>query len=211
MNKNAPFITFEGGEGAGKSTQIKLLRDYLESCGKKVVTTREPGATEGGEAIRTLLVQGAGARWDAETDTLLFMAARRDHLTKIVWPALGRGEVVLCDRFQDSTKAYQGYGRGLDLGRIDALYQFIAGDFKPDMTLLLDIDPKKGVDRALHGKNRATHENRYENFDFSFHEKLRAGYVAMAEAEPNRFVTINADQDIDGVQRDIRAAVARLM
>jgi dTMP kinase len=211
MNKTAPFITFEGGEGAGKSTQIKLLRDYLQARGKKIITTREPGATEGGEAIRALLVQGAGARWDAETDTLLFMAARRDHLAKIVWPALARGEWVLCDRFQDSTKAYQGYGRGLDVTHIDTLYRFIAGDFKPDMTLLLDIDPKIGVERALHGKNRATHENRFENFDFSFHEKLRAGYLSMAAAEPNRFVIINADQDVDAVQADIQRAVARLV
>jgi dTMP kinase len=209
MVNKAPFITFEGGEGSGKSTQIKLLKEWLAGRNIAVTAAREPGGTEGAEAIRNLLVQGKENRWDTETDTLLFSAARRDLLAKIIWPALERGEWVLCDRFLDSTYAYQCYGRGLPLEKAKAVYKFLAGDFMPDVTFFLDIDPRKGIERALHGKNRATHENRYEGFDFSFHENLHAAYKKMASEDPKRFITINADQSLDAVQDDLRTAITK--
>jgi dTMP kinase len=206
-SKPAPFITFEGGEGAGKSTQVRLLKEWLTEQGISVVTSREPGATHGGELIRNLLVQGEQNRWDAETDVLLFMAARRDNLTKIIWPETQKGTWVLCDRFQDSTLAYQCFGRGLERTRVEAVYHFIAGNFKPDLTFLLDIDPRLGVERALKGKNRATHENRFENFDFSFHETLQAAYHTLAKEEPDRFVVIDANRDIETIQQALRDTV----
>lgn len=204
-NKPAPFITFEGGEGAGKSTQLKLLKTWLESLGKTVLATREPGGTPGGEAIRELIVQGGENRWDAKTDTLLFMASRRDLLTKAIWPALEQGQWVICDRFMDSTYAYQCFGRGLDLGEIKALYHFVAGDFLPSLTFLFDIDPQFGLDRVLAGKDRNTAENRYESFDLSFHQRLRDGYHTLASAEPDRFVILDAVQDIETIQKRIHA------
>lgn len=207
MNHTTPFITFEGGEGSGKTTQIKLLADWLHEQGITVTTTREPGGTEGGLAIRKLLVEGETNRWDAETDTLLNIAARRHSLTQVVWPALARSEWVLSDRHLDSTYAYQCFARGIDRNQTKMLHHFIAKDFMPDLTFFLDIDVKTGLDRALHGKGRALHENRYEQFDISFHEKIRSGYQTLAREEPKRFVTINADHDIETVQNMLRAVI----
>lgn len=207
MSNAVPFITFEGGEGGGKTTQIKLLADWLREQGKDVVTTREPGGTEGAETIRALLVQGDKNRWDTETDALLHLAARRQNLVHNVWPALETGKWVLCDRFMDSTYAYQCFGRGLDRAKVKQVYRLIAGDFAPDLTFFLDLDVKTGLERAAHGKGRNLQENRYEGFDVSFHEKLREGYKTMAFEEPTRFVTVDASQDVDGVQKQIRDAV----
>lgn len=203
----APFITFEGGEGAGKTTQIKLLADWLRTQGVDVVTTREPGGTEGGDAIRKLLVEGATNRWDAHTDTLLYLAARRHNLVQVIWPALEKGQWVLSDRFMDSTYAYQCYARGLDRAGAANVYGFIAGDFKPDLTFFLDIDVKLGLERATTGKNRALHENRFESFNMAFHETLRAGYQEMATKEPDRFVTIDAAQDVDAIQKELQQVI----
>jgi dTMP kinase len=205
-----PFITFEGGEGAGKTTQIKLLKAWLEEQGKTVLTTREPGGTPGAEDIRNLIVQHRDYQWDAETDTLLFMAARRDHLVNKIWPALEKGDWVISDRFVESTYAYQCFGRDLELKKAQELYHFIAGDFEPSVTFFLDIDPRAGLDRVLAGTTDRNHaETRFENYDFSFHEKLRAGYHIMAKEAPQRFIIIDASGDRDTVQSQLRGEIQK--
>ena len=197
------FITLEGGEGAGKSTQIQMLKTALETMGKEVLLTREPGGSKGGELIRPLLVAGE-TDWDAVSETLLFSAARRDHLTHKVWPALKEGKIVLCDRFADSTLAYQGYGRG-DNPEIQEvvkkLYQIVAGDFEPDLTLILDIDPRIGLKRSC---DRAENtEKRFENMDFSFHENLRQGFLKIAQENPKRCFVIDANRTPEKVHNEI--------
>lgn len=206
------FITFEGGEGAGKSTQLRLLAAALRASGLDVVTTREPGGSPGAEQIRTLLVEGAVARWDAITEMLLHFAARRDHLTATVWPALAAGRWVLCDRFADSTRAYQGYGHGVDLAVIERLYVDTVGEFAPDLTLILDLPVEVGLRRAaarageqLAGAGGT--EDRYEKMDGAFHRRLRDGFRAIAEAAPRRCRIIDADRPVAEVQASIRAAV----
>jgi dTMP kinase len=205
-----PFITFEGGEGAGKTTQIKLLKQWLEEQGKTVITTREPGGTPGAEDIRNLIVQHRDYHWDAETDALLLMAARRDHLVNKIWPALEKGEWVISDRFVESTYAYQCFGRGMDLKKAQDLYHFIAGDFLQDITFFFDIDPRAGLDRVLAGTLDRNHaETRFENYDFSFHEKLRAGYHELAKANPQRFCIIDASADRETVQLLLQAEIQK--
>ena len=201
------FNTLEGGEGAGKSTQIKMLKSALEDLGREVLLTREPGGSKGGELIRPLLVSGE-ADWDAISETLLFSAARRDHLTHKVWPALREGKVVLCDRFADSTLAYQGYGRGNNpeiQATVKALYKIVAGDFEPDLTLILDIDPKIGLKRSCDRAGNT--EKRFENMDFSFHENLRQGFLKIALDNPSRCKIINADQTPELVHEEIMKAI----
>ena len=201
------FITLEGGEGAGKSTQIQMLKTALEAMGKQVLLTREPGGSKGGELIRPLLVSGE-ADWDAVSETLLFSAARRDHLTHKVWPALREGKVVLCDRFSDSTLAYQGYGRGDNpeiQATVKALYKIVAGDFEPDLTLILDIDPKIGLKRSCDRAGNT--EKRFENMDFSFHENLRQGFLKIASDNPSRCKIINADQTPELVHEEIMKVI----
>ena len=198
------FITFEGGEGAGKSTQVKRLGEYLTAAGHQVVLTREPGGAPGAESIRKLLVEGAASRWDGVTEALLHTAARRDHLVKNVWPALQDGKIVISDRFVDSTVAYQGYGHGLDRAMLDALYTAAIGDFKPDLTLIIDVPLDVGLGRA---GARGGAENRYESMDRGFHERLRDGFLAIAKAEPSRCKVLDGTRDVDQVQADVRAAV----
>lgn len=204
-----PFITLEGGEGAGKSTQIRLLKEWLQDLGKDVVATREPGGTSGAEAIRDLIVRQRDSQWDAETDTMLFMAARRDHLVNLIWPSLAAGKWVLCDRFADSTFAYQCFGRGLDIEKARAMYRLIADDFKPDLTFILDLDPRQGLERVMAGSDRNVAETRFENFDIGFHENLRKGFHALAKQEPQRFMIINADTDRDTLQAALRAEITK--
>ena len=199
------FITLEGGEGAGKSTQIALLADALADVGIDVLKTREPGGSKGAEAIRGLLVEGDVARWDAMTEALLHYAARRDHLVRTVWPALDAGRWVVCDRFADSTMAYQGYGHGLDRGVIETLYRTVVGDARPDLTLILDIAPEDGLARA---GGRGSGEARYERMQLEFHRRLRDGFLEIARIEPARCAVVDAARDADTVQRDIRDAVA---
>ncbi len=201
------FITFEGGEGAGKSTQIQMLKSALETMGKEVLLTREPGGSKGGELIRPLLVSGE-ADWDAVSETLLFSAARRDHLTHKIWPALKEGKIVLCDRFSDSTLAYQGYGRGnnLEIQKVVTdLYKIVAGDFEPDLTLILDIDPKIGLKRSC--ERTGNTEKRFENMDFSFHENLRAGFLKIAQENPTRCHVIDANRSLDEIHQKIMEIV----
>jgi dTMP kinase len=196
------FITLEGGEGAGKSTQIARLATWLKSRGRDVVTTREPGGAPGAEMIRKLLVEGPTERWDGTTEALLHFAARRDHLRQTVWPALERGAWVLSDRFADSTRAYQGWGHGLDLDMLDRLYDVAVGAFHPDLTLILDLPVEMGLARAA---QRRGAETRYESLPRDFHERVRKGFIAIAASDPARCAVIDASKDIDV----IAAAIAR--
>ncbi len=198
------FITFEGGEGAGKSTQVELLATALRRRGLRVCATREPGGSPGAEAIRELLVTGPADRWDALGEALLHSAARRDHLRCLVHPRLAAGDWVLCDRFADSTLAYQGYGHGLDRAAIDALHALVVGAFRPDLTLILDLPVARGLKRA---KARGAGEDRYENFDRAFHERLRAGFQEIARQDPERCRLIDASGGIKTVHGLVRAQV----
>ncbi len=200
------FITFEGGEGAGKSTQVALLAATLGQCGLKVRATREPGGSPGAEAIRELLVTGPADRWDALSEALLHSAARRDHLRVLVQPRLKAGDWVLCDRFSDSTLAYQGYGQGLDRGAIAALQDMVLGAFRPDLTLILDLPVAEGLKRA---KARGAGEDRYEGFDRAFHERLRSGFQEIARQDPERCALIDASGGIQAVHRLVRAQVTQ--
>lgn len=204
------FITFEGGEGTGKSTQIKLLADYLEQKGKKTLLTKEPGGTEIGKQLRHILTEGDSDKIDAVSEALLFFADRRIHLAQKVWPALKKGEWVLSDRFADSTMAYQYYAYDKRLQRedINALYTFVAGNFKPDLTIILDIDPKIGLARSFKkAEGMETKEVRFENKALEWHNKLRRGYLEIAESEPNRCVVLNADKTVEELHCDIVAVI----
>jgi dTMP kinase len=199
------FITLEGGEGAGKSTQIVRLADWLKARGRDVVTSREPGGAPGAEMIRKLLVEGPAERWDGTTEALLHFAARRDHLRATVWPALERGAWVVSDRFADSTRAYQGYGHGLDLEALDRLYEVAVDGFRPDLTLILDLPVEAGLARAA--ARRGT-ETRYESLPRDFHERVRQGFLEIAKNEPKRCAIVDASKDIDGIAQAIARAVA---
>lgn len=204
------FITFEGGEGTGKSTQIKLFNEYLEKSGIKNILTREPGGTPLAEQIRELLVKGKADKMDQMTELLLFFAARRDHVVKKIRPNIDAGITVVSDRFADSSTAYQGYGRGkneTNIKNVNELYRIVVGDFKPDLTFILDIDPKIGLMRSV--KRAGNDEQRFEGMDFTFHENLRAGYLDIARAYPERCVIIDANQTVDQVHRDIVNAYHR--
>jgi dTMP kinase len=202
------FITLEGGEGAGKSTQIGRLANRLEDAGIGVITTREPGGAPGADTIRSILVSGDIDRWDPMSEALLNFAARREHLIRTIWPALERGHWVLSDRFADSTMAYQGYGHGVDRELINTLYRAAVGDFRPDMTIVLDLPVTEGLRRANQRNDGSeSAEDRYERMGKSFHQRLRDGYLAIAAAEPDRCVVIDASGEPDAVARRIWTAV----
>lgn len=194
------FITFEGGEGAGKSTQISFLAAALEAQGIPVVQTREPGGSPGAEEIRALLVKGEAGRWDGVSETLLLYAARRNHLQTVILPALERGHWVLCDRFNDSTLAYQGYGRGLDPAWLDSLYQAVSEGVHPDLTLYLDVPVEVGLARA---GRRGDDENRFEGLADAFHLKIRRGFQEIVRSNPERCATIDGMGSVDEIRRII--------
>lgn len=196
------FISFEGIDGSGKSTQARLLADHLRRHGYDVVLTREPGGSAGAEEIRSLVLEGDPDRWSAETELLLFTAARRDHLEKTIRPALKAGKIVICDRFADSTRVYQGTTRGDLLDRVNALHAAMIG-VEPDITVLVDIDPTVGLSRA---KARQTAEERFEDFGVEMQIKMRSAFLTLAEQAP-RFVVIEGAQDMDAVARDIAEAI----
>jgi dTMP kinase len=206
VNKGATgrFITLEGGEGAGKSTQIARLKAWLEGRYHRVRATREPGGAPGAEMIRKLLVEGPAERWDGTTEALLHSAARREHLRSTVWPALERGEWVVSDRFADSTLAYQGYGHGLDRRVLEQLYEVAVGGFRPDLTLILDLPIETGLARAAARRGR---ETRYENLPHDFHGRVRQGFLDIARADPGRCVVIDATGDIDTIAGEIMSTV----
>jgi dTMP kinase len=204
LSTRGQFITLEGGEGSGKSTQLRRLATTLAERGLKVVTTREPGGSPGAEAIRDLLVKGDTDRWDAVTEALLHFAARRDHLRVTVRPALARGAWVVSDRYADSSLVYQGVGQGVDRGVLDTLFGIATDGLKPDLTLVLDVPVEIGLARA--GARRGA-EDRYERMGEALHRRLRDGFLAIAAAEPQRCVVIDAAGSIDDVAAAIRAAV----
>ncbi len=208
MTLPARFVTFEGGEGAGKTTQIKRLGEKLAQAGIAAIATREPGGSPGAEAIRNLLVAGEVGRWDPTTEAFLMIAARRDHWLKTIKPALDQGKWVLSDRFHDSTRAYQGHGRGVADADIEALRRLAIGDTAPDLTLILDLPVADGLGRAqARLKAKASGEDRFERMDASFHERMRQGFLAIAKAEPRRCVVIDARADMDAVHAAVVAAV----
>jgi len=198
------FITLEGGEGAGKSTQLRLLIMALAGSGIEAVATREPGGSTGAEQIRQLLVDGSVDRWDPMAEAFLHCAARRDHLVQTLKPALESGRWVVSDRFADSTVAYQGYGHGLGADTVRALNALAIGEFAPDLTLILDLPVEIGLARAA---ERGGSE-RYENMGRDFHERLRKGFLEIAAAEPKRCAVIDAAGAEAEVARAVRAAVA---
>jgi dTMP kinase len=184
------FITFEGGEGAGKSTQVLRLVEGLRSRGLEVVRTREPGGSPGAEEIRALALNGTADRWSAMTETLLMYAARSDHLERTIRPALERGAWVVCDRFADSSRAYQGAGGGVDMQFIEQMDAAVVGVTQPDLTLILDLPVEKGLERAL---ARGGSDLRFETKGTVFHQRLREGFLGIAQREPGRCRLIDAD------------------
>lgn len=199
----ARFITLEGVDGSGKSTQAKLLKEALEARGHDVVLTREPGGSPGAEEIRALVLEGDPDRWSAETEILLFTAARRDHLERTIEPALAAGKVVICDRFVDSTRVYQGLTRGDLRGTVDSLHALMIGR-EADLTLLFDMDPKVGLERA---KARATAEERFEDMGLEMQITMRASFLELAKGAPERFAVIDAGRAPEAVAGDVLKAV----
>ena len=206
MTSAGRFITLEGGEGTGKSTQVRRLAAALAECGVSCLTTREPGGSFGAEEIRSLLVNGAPGRWDAMTETLLIYAARADHVARAIGPALLAGQWVVCDRFSDSTYAYQGAGRGMARETIRRIDSVVLDDFKPDFTLVMDLPVEVGLARA---GSRGGAESRFENFDVEFHERLRQAFIDIARRHPDRCVLIDASGSEEAVGDAIFAAVKR--
>ncbi|WP_438980411.1 dTMP kinase [Lentibacter sp.] len=199
----AQFITLEGVDGSGKSTQAKLLKEALEAEGHSVLLTREPGGSPGAEEIRSLVLEGEPDRWSAETEILLFTAARRDHLERTILPALAAGTIVICDRFVDSTRVYQGLTRGDLRDVVDKLHALMIGR-EADLTLLFDMDPKLGLARA---KARQTSEERFEDMGLEMQLAMRQGFLALAKGAPERFAVIDAGRDIEAIAVDALAAV----
>ena len=200
----ARFITLEGGEGGGKSTQTALLAHALRAQGIEVVETREPGGAPGAEEIRRLLVEGSVERWQAMSEALLNYAARREHLEHTVYPALDAGRWVVCDRFCDSTMAYQGHGHGLGREVVARLHQVVLGTFMPDLTIILDLPVEKGLGRAV---IKAGGEDRYERMGGEFHQRLRDGFLDIARREPQRCAVVDAGRSVEEVRADIAAVV----
>lgn len=199
MTTPARFITFEGIDGSGKSTQSRLLSEALEASGYTVCRTREPGGSNGAEEIRRLLVEGDPNRWSAETEILLFTAARRDHLEQRIQPALARGEIVVSDRFADSTRVYQGATRGDLRATVDGLHDLMIGT-EPDLTFIIDMDPEVALRRGL---ARRSGEDRFEDFGADFQVKLRAGFLALAKDAPDRCLVIHGGRPPEEVAKEV--------
>ena len=208
MKKKGFFITFEGIDGSGKSTQIRKLAKFLEDNGFDIIITREPGGSVGGEEIRNLLLQGAVDRWSAETEILLFTAARRDHLERIILPALQGGKIVICDRFTDSTRMYQGM-RGPKLrDLVDKLTKEVI-NCDPDLTIIIDIDPEISLERA---KSRKIAEERFEDFGIDLQKKMRRGFLDLSKEFNSRIAVVNGQQSVDELAKEIFSLVkARLL
>ncbi|SHH81179.1 dTMP kinase [Marivita hallyeonensis] len=204
MSQDGLFVSFEGIDGSGKSTQARLLADRLTALGRDVVLTREPGGSPGAEEIRALVLQGDPDRWSAETELLLFTAARRDHLERTIRPALEAGKIVICDRFADSTRMYQGLSRGNLRSKVDALHELMIG-IEPDLTILIDMDPSTGLSRA---KSRNTVEERFEDFGHGLQAQMRDGFLALAEEFEHRFRVIDGARAPESVAEDVWAAVS---
>ena len=203
MKNKGYFISFEGIDGSGKSTQIKKLARFLKNLNFDVIITREPGGSVGGEEIRNLLLQGQVDRWSAETEILLFTAARRDHLERIILPAIDDGKIVLCDRFTDSTRMYQGM-RGPNLRNLVDMLNEKVINRDPDLTIIIDIDPEISLKRA---KSRKTAEERFEDFGVELQMKMRKGFIELAKEFSNRIELVNGQQSVDRLAQDICSLV----
>ena len=208
------FITFEGGEGAGKTTQIKLLKSYLEDKDYHVLLTREPGGTPEAEKIRDLLVQRDGGEWTSEAETLLLFAARHMHVEKLIKPALSKGTIVLCDRFTDSTRAYQSYGHGMPLDYVERINSFVLNEFSPDITFILDIDPEEGLSRSRSHLSQTSNareqsEDRFEAMELDFHRNLRRGFLEIADKNPERCHVIDAKKHINDIHISVKEIIDR--
>ncbi|MCG7519081.1 dTMP kinase [Ruegeria sp. Ofav3-42] len=207
MTKAGLFLTFEGIDGSGKSSQARMLAERLRSLGYDVVLTREPGGSAGAEEIRSLVLEGDPDRWSAETEILLFTAARRDHLERTILPALAEGKVVICDRFADSTRMYQGLSRGDLRGLVDQLHSLMIGR-EPDLTVLIDMDPETGLSRA---KGRQGTEERFEDFGLDLQQQMRAGFLALADEFSDRFRVVDGNRDMDSVAQDVTDIVLQAL
>ena len=196
------FVTFEGGEGAGKTTQIKLLEANLQRFERDVVVTREPGGTQGAEAIRELILNPGAFNFSSMTETLLFFAARRDHVEKVILPALNRGAIVLCDRFLDSTFAYQSALGNIQRTVIWEVAKLVLDDIKPDLTFMLDVEPEQGLKRAA-VRRGVDATDRFESESMEFHKRIRDQFLAIAKAEPKRCVVVSGDQQPDDIAKQI--------
>lgn len=200
-SKKGLFISFEGGEGVGKSTQIELLKTSLTKKNINVLSTREPGGTKEGELIRKFLVSGEISSWDSYSESLLFNALRREHINKIINPSLFKGDIVLCDRFIDSTIVYQGVGGAINETLLLSLHKNFCYDLYPDITFFLSLDPKVGIDRTLSRNNKT--ENRFENMGLSYHQKIQDGFKALSDKNNKRFFEINAELSIEKISNQI--------
>lgn len=205
------FISFEGPEGAGKSTQVSALATAFKQAGLNVVTTREPGGTVGAESIRELLVNGDITKWDATTELLLHLAARNDHVNKFVKPMLAAGKFVICDRFADSTIAYQAYAHGLGEAFVNQMCNLVLGNFQPQLTLILDLKIEDSINRTMQREKGLApgiaRENRYEKMGVDFHQKVRHGFLEIAKLNPQRCVVINANSAIASLHAQIIATI----
>lgn len=202
------FISLEGPDGGGKTTQVHLLAEWLRSQGHDVLQTREPGGTRIGDQIRSVLHDSANTDMDPRTEILLYSASRAQLVAQLLSPALDAGKIVVCDRFFDSTLAYQGFGRGLDLRVLKTVTAFATAGLKPDLTICLDLDPGKGLQRRLLGGGEW---NRLDAEALAFHESVRAGYLELAKAEPERWAVIDGARPVEVVQQEIRQIVATRM
>lgn len=200
------FITFEGPDGCGKTTQARLLAEFLRARGYAIELTREPGGTAIGEQIRNVILSTRNRAMRAETEVLLFSAARAQIVAALIRPALAAGKIVLCDRYYDSTFAYQGYGLGLDLNALRAITRFATGGLVPDVTFYVDVPAEIGLARRQRGET-----NRLDQKDVEYHTRVRNGYLELARAEPARFVIVDGTRAIEQVQRDIRAHLLRVL
>lgn len=205
------FISVEGGEGTGKTTQINRLAQAIAAAGHKVITTREPGGTKEAEHIRDLLVQRDGGKWSPLSEALLLFAARSIHVERVIKPALEQGSIVICDRFTDSTRAYQGYGREMGLEKIEALNELVLDGFAPNRTYILDIDPAEGLARserrlAAESLNIKQTEDRFEKMELEFHNRLREGFLEIAKNNPERCRVFDATRSLDDIATEITAA-----
>lgn len=198
------FITFEGPDGSGKTTQIRLLAEWLREQGREVVLTREPGGTEIGDQIRAVLHDPYNTAMSARAEILLYSASRAQHVAQLIRPALAAGKIIVSDRYADSTLAYQGYGRGLDLGMLRTITAFATGGLAPDLTLYLDVTPEEGLQRRRLGGDEW---NRLDAEALEFHQRVRAGYLKLVEQETERWVVVNAARPVEEVGAEIRATV----
>ena len=210
-HKDGFFISFEGVEGSGKTSQINTLAQALTDLGYKVITTREPGGTPEGESIRNLLVQREGGHWTPMAECLMLFAARAMHVEQVIKPALAGGKIVITDRFIDSTRAYQGYGHGLAASAIETINNLVLGDFQPHLTFILDIDPEQGLERsgrrlAAESLQIAQTEDRFESMDLGFHQRIRQGFLDIAAKHKTRCVVLDATKDYAGLAAQILAA-----